>query len=359
MPALRRLALAFGRGAAAFRFHTIHQIMTTEGQHPRSGGSSLLYLLASVPALALGVLVMQASDVPASVWGQNIAAWAAGALLCIGIWRTRTSLPLSIWADLAALLTLGALVATLLAPGMDGVHRWVRFGPVRLHTAALLLPLLLIALERLARVRGWWIASLLAVGVVFALFLQPDAAQATAFAGAAGILLLPGVRRSALRLIALLPLPVFAGLSWLRRDPLAPVPHVEEIVGLAGNLWMGWAVAAIVSLLLLAVPFFLAGRGGAGRAGLALGAYVSITVLAAFVGNFPVPVMGYGVSPIIGYLLGVGAFLRTASPPREQNATDTPRSVSRAGSSRSTERSGVRRAEPGAAGDVRPGIVAE
>jgi len=288
--------------------------MITEEQPPRPHPSSLLYLLASVPALALGVLVMQASDVPVALWGQNIAAWAAGALLCLGAWRARDSLRSSMWADLTALLTLGALVAPLLAPGMEGVHRWVRFGPVRLHTAALLLPLLLIALERLARVRGWWVASLLAVSVVVALFLQPDAAQATAFAGASGILLFPGVGRSVPRRIALLSLPVIAGLSWLRKDPLLPVPHVEGIVGLAGNLWLGWAVAAIVSLLLLPVPFFLAGRGVGGRKGLALGAYVGITCLAAFVGNFPVPVMGYGVSPIIGYLVGMGTFLRTASP---------------------------------------------
>jgi hypothetical protein len=74
------------------------------------------------------------------------------------------------------------LVATLLGPGEDGVHGWLRVGPVRLHAAALLPPLLLAALERLARVRGWWVAALVAVGVVSALLLQPDAAQATAFA---------------------------------------------------------------------------------------------------------------------------------------------------------------------------------
>jgi hypothetical protein len=288
--------------------------MTPEGRHPGSHRASLLYLVASLPALAVGVLAMQASGVPAGVWGQNIAAWATGALLCLGIWRARTSITSPIVADLTALFTLGALVATLLAPGMDGVHRWVRVGPVRVHPAALLLPLVLVALERLARVRGWWVAALWAVGVVSGLCLQPDAAQATAFAAASGVLLRPGARRSVPRSIAVVSLPVIAGLSWLRRDPLAPVPHVEEIIGLAGTLWTGGTVAAIASLLLLPVPFFLIGRGVGQRTGLALGAYVSVTCLAAFVGNFPVPVMGYGISPIIGYLLGAGAFLRMASP---------------------------------------------
>ena len=298
--------------------------MTTQGQHPTSHPSSLPYLLASVPALALGVLVMRASDVPVAVWGQNVAAWAVGALLCLGVWRARTSSSPALWAEIAALLTVGALAATLLAPGMDGVHRWVRLGPIGLHMAALLLPLVLLALERLARTRGWWIASLLAVGVALALLLQPDAAQATAFAIASSILLLPDAGRSAPRWIALLSLPFVAGLSWLRKDPLSPVPHVEGIVGLAGNLWIGWAVAAIISLLLLPAPFFLAGKGAGRREGVALGAYVSITILAAFVGTFPVPVMGYGVSPIFGYLVGLGIFLRTASPGRTRNPADTP-----------------------------------
>jgi cell division protein FtsW (lipid II flippase) len=298
--------------------------MISDGQHRRSLGSSVLYLLASVPALALGVLVMRASHVPAGAWGQNIAAWAAGALFCLGMWRARSSVAPSIWADLTALLTLAALVATLLTGGTDGVHRWVRFGPVRLHIAALLLPALLIALERVARVRGWWVALLVAVGAAFILLLQPDAAQATAFAAASGILLLAAGRRSVPRLIAVLSLLVIAGLCWLRRDPLAPVPHVEGIVGLAANLGTGWAVAAIVSLLLLPLPFLLAGRAGAKRAGLALGVYVTITILAAFVGSFPVPVMGYGVSPIIGYLVGLAFLPRIASVGRERNTTDTP-----------------------------------
>jgi hypothetical protein len=73
-------------------------------------------------------------------------------------------------------------------------------------------------------------------------------------------------------------------------------------------------VAAVVSLLALPLPFFFfrAGRGAGRHAALALGTYVTITLLAAVTGNFPVPVMGYGVSPIIGYLAGLGVLMRAA-----------------------------------------------
>jgi len=284
---------------------------------------SLLCLLAPVPALALGILVMQASDVPIAVWGQNMAAWTAGTLLCLGMRRPRNSPPLRTWTTLVIVLTLGALATTLLDPGLEGVHRWVKLGPVRLHAAAVVLPLLLVALEALSRAGRWWTSALLAVGVALVLFLQPDAAQVTAFMAAAIILLLPRTRGSVPRLIGLLPLPVLAGLAWRREDPLAAVPHVERIVELAAGLGTGWGVAAVASLLLLPAPFFLAGRSIGGHRGLALGTYVTITLLAPLTGNFPVPVMGYGVSPIIGYLLGLGIFLRTAAL-REESGRHSP-----------------------------------
>ena len=70
------------------------------------------------------------------------------------------------------------------------------------------------------------------------------------------------------------------------------------------------------------VPFLLVRRGRGTRLGVALGVYMSATVLATFVGNFPVPVMGYGISPIIGYLLGLGAYLRVVPPRRERHPID-------------------------------------
>ena len=289
--------------------------MTLERQLENPRPARLTYLLAPVPALAVGVLIMRMSDVPVSQWGQNVAAWAVGTLLCLGLWRTRSSPGRGRWFDVAAGLTLAALAATLLAPGVDGVHRWLPLGPVRLHAAAVLLPLLLVAMQGLAQARGWWMSTAVAVGVAVVLVLQPDGAQATAFAAGCLVLLLPLAGRDPRRLTALLSLPVLAGLAWLRRDPLAPVPHVEGIVGLAAGLGAGWVVAAVVALLVLPLPFFLAARGAGRHVGLAVGTYVAITLLAAFLtGNFPVPVMGYGVSPILGYLAGLGVLMRAAAP---------------------------------------------
>jgi hypothetical protein len=146
------------------------------------------------------------------------------------------------------------------------------------------------------------------------LLLQPDAAQASAFAGALVILLFfyrqtPWVMWSA-ALAAL----VCAAWSWMRPDPLLSVRHVEGIVGLAAESGMLWLLASLASLALLPCPFLL-GRGRDGRASpkaLALGLYFALNVIAPCFGPFPVPLLGFGLSPIVGYFVALTWLL---SPP--------------------------------------------
>ena len=263
-------------------------------------------LLFPLPALAVGVLVMRASGVSAAAWGQNLAACVVGILLCLILARPRSSRRGEAGLHAAAVLALGCLAATFLDPGVEGVHRWLRLGPVRLHAAALVLPVVLAALAGLERVGRRHASTLLAIATALLLVLQPDAAQATAFAAGAVVLLLPRSRADGYAWIRLVPLLVLAGLSWLRSDPLAPVPHVEGIVALALEQGTGWGAAAVASLLLLPVPFFAARTAGDGRLGLALGTYVAVTILALALGYFPIPVLGQGASPIIGYLVAIG-----------------------------------------------------
>jgi cell division protein FtsW (lipid II flippase) len=75
-----------------------------------------------------------------------------------------------------AVLTTQALTFT--DPGLDGVHRWLSVGGLRLHVAALTDPILLVALPRIGP--RW--APAFAVFAFFLHLVQPDAAQATALA---------------------------------------------------------------------------------------------------------------------------------------------------------------------------------
>jgi cell division protein FtsW (lipid II flippase) len=280
---------------------------------PDGRRSLLLNLLFPLPALAVGILVMRASGVPSTAWGQNLVACVVGILLCFALARPRPSHRGDAGLQVAGVVALGCLAATWLDPGVQGVHRWVMLGPVRVHAGALVLPLVLATLAGLERAGRRRASTLLSIATALVLVLQPDPAQATAFVAGSVVLLLPWSPAEARAWIRLVPLLALAGLSWLRSDPLAPVPHVEGIVSLAAELGTGWGAAAAASLLLLPVPFFAAREPGDGRAGLAIGTYVAVTILAPALGTFPVPVLGQGASPIIGYFAAIG-LLRRSQP---------------------------------------------
>jgi hypothetical protein len=70
---------------------------------------------------------------------------------------------------------------------------------------------------------------------------------------------------------------------------------------------------AIIALVLLLMPFFVAWLRHRQSTALAIGVYTTLTLLAPAWGTFPVPVMGYGASPILGYRSGGGCRQAAAS----------------------------------------------
>ena len=180
---------------------------------------------------------------------------------------------------------------------------------MRLHVAATLLPTMLAVLYDAGCGRRSAVYGPIVVSVV--LFAQPDAAQASAFAVAWAIL--AATRRRAGETSGAVVVLALGAATLFRSDPLEPVPFVEGIVGLAQIQGTGRAVIGGLSLLLLPVPFML--DASQRRLGAGLAAYVLCTVLAASVGNHPVPIMGYGAAPILGYYLGATAFVRGSRLP--------------------------------------------
>ncbi len=147
--------------------------------------------------------------------------------------------------------------------------------------------------------------------VSVALFAQPDAAQASAFAVAWAII--AGARRRARETSGALVVLALGAATLFRSDPLGPVPYVEGILRLAQTQSTGRAVTGGLSLLLLPLPFML--DPSQRWLGAAVAAYVLCIVLAASVGNYPVPVMGYGAAPILGYYFGATEFVKGSRLP--------------------------------------------
>lgn len=272
------------------------------------------FAVASLLAVALGALVCALNGVPAGLWGRNVVAWSLGALAAAALSRwagTRTLRAL-------VLLTPLGLAAPMLSQGQEGVHRWLDLGPLHVNIAMLLLPAFVVALAGVAhRVAWWWVPAVLAMG---ALILQPDASQATALAIALGVAVIGLRRRSAgVRWAVALAALSLAGLSWTRPDPLAPVPEVEGVIGLAAALSPWLAAMTVLSLAAAAAAPALTAQarpaGAARWAGYALGALLLAWIAAPALGAFPVPFAGVGPSPIVGAWLGVGllaALARTA-----------------------------------------------
>jgi hypothetical protein len=257
----------------------------------------------SLIAVAVGAWVCVQNDVPAVVWGRNLGAWLVGAVAAFSIAR---------WAGarvFAAILlaTMLGLAGTLVSAGQLGVHRWVALGPLAVNMAMLLAPSALVSIAAM-RDRLWpWLAALAGLGL---LVVQPDASQATAFAAALVALALRGgegvPRRRAIAALAA----VLAAAAWLRPDPLEPVPEVELILQLAYAITpLAAGLALAILLAAAATPGVLARTcgGDARAAGLALSVYLLLTAAMPFLGAFPTPLVGVGLSPVLGWWLAVGA----------------------------------------------------
>lgn len=269
-----------------------------------------LCLAAPLPALILGVLAMARAGVPASLWGQNLAVGLVLATVCALLPATAIPPAGSPGWNAAAFGALGLLAATFLDPGLEGVHRWIQAGPVHLHAGAACLPLLILALGAKLRAAGdrrpGCLVLLAGSVCLLLLVLQPDAAQATAFAGALFVLLASGRKPATLTTPAAPFAVVGVVWAWKRPDPLLPVRYVEGIVGTAAQNGAPWRLGALLALAFLPLPFLFAALDNDRPTATALGVYFLLCLLGSFFGVFPVPVMGFGLSPMIGYFLALG-----------------------------------------------------
>jgi hypothetical protein len=257
--------------------------------------------------LIVGALIMRQHGVPSSRWGLNLIGGVLSAAICaVFLARSRTAMSKTA-AIISAALAAGALAATFAMAGSMGVHRWIQVGPLTVYAGAVCLPVLIGALGALDAVGGKlrWAPLFLAISVAILLLLQPDAAQATAFAGAAFTLLIANDRRARAAWAAALVIAVLAAWTWTRLDPLPPVPYVEGIIGLARQSGPAWLVASIAALAVLPLPFFVSPLSCHSAVARALGVYLCICILAPLFGQFPVPLVGFGLSPIVGYFVAL------------------------------------------------------
>lgn len=259
-----------------------------------------------VPSVLLGASVMMMDHAPMHRWAVHLIALALGVALHFLLLRLPPRLITFGWVLPFACLFVMAM--TLAAQGLEGVRRWVSVGPLLIHLSSLLSPLLLVTCAMVARSRPMYSVVLLLSAQALHI-LQPDAGQATAF-GIAALFLPLRVRRN-ISVSVKLALVVSVCGAWFLPDPLGPMPFVEDILHRAFSIGILAGASSILGLLLYAVsPLCSHSEARGARLRQMLASYFALTAVVTAFGEFPVPLIGYGPSPLIGAFLGIAMLLR-------------------------------------------------
>ncbi|MCM3708443.1 MULTISPECIES: hypothetical protein [Cytobacillus] len=262
--------------------------------------NSISYLLM-IPAILIGTFAMAANGVSPGISLQNLFIWLLGTVMCSYYFIRKKEKRISKGNLLLTCISIALLVLPFLFDGSGGVHRWITFGPVNIYAASIILPIIIIQLWKRNNPASYTTA-LYFITLLILLF-HPDAGQLTSFSCAASIILWKKISNWKLKLLSLMLSTVTVIISWIFIDDLAPVPYVEDIIFLVADLGIVWLIFGVLSLLLLLSPFFYYGRNNI--VSLSLGVYFLMAMIVTLFGHFPMPIMGYGISPIIGYFLAV------------------------------------------------------
>lgn len=258
-----------------------------------------------MPSVLAGTLVMYHQGISATIYLQNLIFLALGSILSILYMPSKYKLKIK-GIFTAAVLCALLLCSPFLFTGIEGVHRWVQIGPVSLNIAYIVLPILLIEINKLAKIGRQKIGYILILAIAAILFLQPDASMISAFSVALLPILYSTYSSKFFRGVVLTTLLCLSMVSWWNVDGLHPVSYVENILVLAKESGWPYLLFSVISLLILICPFVKVDMCPQRRViSISLGLFFLVLILCTLFGNFPVPLIGYGISPVIGYLVSV------------------------------------------------------
>lgn len=263
-------------------------------------------IIITAPAIVIGTIAMYYNRISNFIIIQNIIGLVIMGLIsyCLLSWNINICRNKNI-KDIFKLIPLILLLLTFIGEGMMGVHRWIAIGPIRLNIAMIVMPIIILSLWKLLKNNSWWKVAIITIFISIVLFIQPDASQLSGFAIPMIFMLYKNGDKRNFSTIISVGLFILVILSWIHLDNLSPVSYVEEILNLVGNVGQVWFLLGIVSLVILPTPFILFPPEKLKLPSICIGLYFSIIIISTFFGNFPVPLMGYGISPIIGYIISI------------------------------------------------------
>lgn len=276
----------------------------------KTGLLNYIPIIIAAPSIIIGTVTMYINEVSPFIYTQNILYLILAGLISYFV-ISRESKGDKNTTTISILMAVIFLFLTFINSGIESVHRWISIGPIKINVAVIVIPIIIINLWQLLQIKSWWLASISSIGITIILVLQPDASMVTAFAIPMIILLCSKNINIIFRSCVVVLLSGLIIFSWIHLDVLAPVSYVEEIVSLVASVGIIWFILGVISLLILPLPFIFFPPKEYKLLSLCIGIYFIVILISTLFGNFPVPLMGYGVSPIIGYFISITWLVKT------------------------------------------------
>lgn len=278
----------------------------------------LLGLVCGAVAVGMGMAYMLAAGAPWRYLLVNLAALVLGATAWLALCRTAG--PRFAGGPVILALALALLLTAFFGIAADGATRWVSVGPLSLQVSLVFLPAMLLLYAR----RPDWVGTAGMAAAAVALAVQPDRAMAGVLA--AGLLALLLAAPGRLQLTAAAASVLAFGATLLMPDRQPAVPFVDRILYTAFDVHPLAGLAVLIGAAALLLPLLsVAMRAESERpAVLAFGACWLAVIVAAALGNYPTPLVGYGGSAVLGYLLSVALLPGGADRSSPRGAPGTP-----------------------------------
>lgn len=256
-------------------------------------------ILCAAGAILLGFVYMAAAGAPVRYFVTNAGAFLLGLVALAAMRGARLGAVITGLFVVAMALIL--LSVSLVGVSADGVSRWVRVGGFLLQPSLVLIPVLVLGFVHFRNALSALALAIAALGLA----LAPDRAMAGAMV--AGLAAVAASRRGWLELATLASASVALAVTLARPDPSTAVAFVDQILFSAFETHPLAALAVWGGVLLLTLPALVGVRRDPDNrlAYAVMGAIWLAVIAAAALGNFPTPLVGYGGSAILGYLIGI------------------------------------------------------
>jgi hypothetical protein len=272
-------------------------------QRPRALG-----ITSAIGAVTLGLAYMAIAGAPVRYLAVNTGALVIGLTLLALLGRI---IPAGLRWVSGAILTMASVMLTTAIAGdsVDGMTRWVSVGGLAIQPSLILLPVMLVAFARYRNMLTT--AGIIATAAAMA--IQPDRSMAGILA--VGLAVFAVMRPDRHVFAAFAASIVGFAVTLVRTDTLPAAPYVDQILYSSFEVHLGAGAAVLGGSTLLFVPAIMGWRRDPANrdAYAAFGAVWLTGLVAAALGNYPTPIVGYGGSAIIGYALSLLALPKLAS----------------------------------------------